>query len=234
MSRTTEFPGRWLAVDPRARDGAQVSAFEAAADALLITGPARAAASVVAAARACECRARLFCAVSPVDSAALDDDLDALGQTPPDGVILSACRGRAEIQQLSIRLALYEARAGMEHGSIAVIASVAQTPDAVFGLAGLVGASRRLVGLALDPASLPRAMGGGFRSDSVAVATACSLVAFAAAAAGVPGLVFAPALAAGEFEAFCAAMRAEGFTGVIADDADQLSRIAAIFRRDLS
>jgi citrate lyase subunit beta/citryl-CoA lyase len=218
----TEFPGRWLAVDPCARDAAQARAFEADADALVIAGPARAAAAVVAAARARGCRARLFCAVSPADSAALHEDLEALGQTPPDGVILSACRGRVDVQQLSIRLALCEARAGLEDGSIEIIASVAQTPDAIFGLAGLAGASRRLVGLAFDPGFLPRAMGGGIRPDGAAVAAARSLVAFAAAAAGVPGLVFAPSLAAGEFEAFCAAMRAEGFAGVIADDADQL------------
>ena len=120
-------------------------------------------------------------------------------------------------------------------GSATLVAALVADPsDTTQPFAGLAGASRRLVGLALDPASLPRVMGGGLRLDSAAVATARSLVAFAAAAAGVPGLVFAPAVAAGEVEAFCAAMRAEGFTGVIADDADQLSRIAAIFLRDLS
>jgi citrate lyase beta subunit len=229
VSRSKELPTRWLSVDPLAGDASRARALEADFDALVFVGPACAAGPVVAAVRACRPGARLFCTVSSADSAALDDDLGALARTPPDGVVLTACRGRADIQQMSIRLALCEAQAGLESGSIGVIASVAQTPDAVFGLAGVAGASRRLAGVALDLAFLPRAMGGGFGADSMAVATARSLVAFAAAAAGVPALVFAGSVPPEALDAFCAQMRSEGFAGAIAGDPDQLTRIAAIF-----
>jgi citrate lyase subunit beta/citryl-CoA lyase len=230
VSRLKEFPLRWLSLDLRAGDASPARALAADFDALVLVGPARAAAPVVAAARASRPDACLFCTVSLADSAVLEDELDALVRAPPDGVVLSACRGRADIQQMSTRLALCEARAGFENGRIGVIASVAQTPDAVLGLAGLAGASRRLAGVALDPGLLPRAMGGGFGPDSMAVATARSLVAFAAAAAGVPALVYAQSVPPDALDAFCARMRSEGFTGAITGNPDQWSRIAAIFR----
>lgn len=237
MSRSGAFPRRWLLVDPNALSRSCESALSADVDALIFAGPVREAAPFLAYARNRRPRTRLFCTVASVDATTSRDDLDVLGPTPPDGVLLMACRGRADLQQLSIRLALVEARAGVAAGSINVIASVAQTPDAIFGLGGLAGASRRLVGLVFDPGAIPRAMGPGFDPEGVTASTARSLVVFAAAAAGVPALVRVPphlADASGEGEAFCIAMRREGFAGAIAAVPDQASRIAAIFGYDPS
>ncbi len=235
MSRHCVFPRRWLVVSPDASARSRAAVRNAEVDALIVAGPVRDAAPFLASAREYGARARLFCAVPSGDMATPDDDLDVLGATPPDGVLLMSCRGRADLQQVSIRLALVEARAGVEAGSIKIIASVAQTPDAVFGLGGLAGASRRLAGLVFDPGALPRAMGPGFDPSGAAAGTARGLVVFAAAAAGVPALVVIPphlAAASGAFEAFCVSMRGEGFAGAIGADPDQTSRIAAIFGCD--
>ena len=235
MSWTGAFPRRWLAVDTGGPERLRAGALAADVDALIVVGPVREAAPFIAFARDRSPRRRLFCAVASVGVASRDDDFDAFGATPPDGVLLTACRGRADLQQLSVRLAVAEARAGIESGRIVILASVAQTPDAIFGLGGLMGASRRLAGLVFDPAALPRAMGSGFDPGGMAAGAARSLVVFAAAAAGVPALVLVPphpATSVAGFDTFCVSMRGEGFAGVIAVAPDQARRSAAIFGRD--
>jgi citrate lyase subunit beta/citryl-CoA lyase len=160
-------------------------------EALLLRHSARGAApdprkmrDFIRAARAADDRPKLFAQVAPVESSRLDDELDALIGTRPDGVFLEACRGRADVQQLSARLGVKEAEAGIAAGATAIYAFVAQTPASVFALGGYAGASRRLAGLALDDAPLP----GGQEMRAVARA----LVVLGAAAAGVPAFSVAP------------------------------------------
>jgi len=128
--------------------------------------------------------ARILVAVSPVDSPALDAELDALAPDLPDGVVLADCRGRADLQRLSVKLAVREAQMNQSDGAVRILAMVGQSASGALALPNLAGGSRRLAGLAYDPCALAQAIGVLPTTSTLRMAR--SQVVFAAAAAGVP------------------------------------------------
>ena len=164
---------------------------------------------------------RVFVQVAPVTSEILEADLDALAGAMPEGVFLEGCAGRAHVQQLSVKLAVREAAAGLGAGVTRIVALAAQAPAGVFALGGYRDASSRLAALALDETPLP---GGAQAWLSVR-----GLLALGAAAAGCAALDFAPALEGDALSAFCRQARREGFSGMLTRDFAQIGGIEAAF-----
>lgn len=128
--------------------------------------------------------ARIFVAVSSADSAALDAELDRLAPDLPEGVVLADCRGRADLQRLSVKLAVREARANHTDGAVRILAMVGQSAAGALALPDLAGGARRLAGLVYDPCALARSI--DVQPATSTVRMAWSQVVVAAAAAGVP------------------------------------------------
>ena len=111
-------------------------------------GARRAAVRFLQAARAQNPRPRLFVRVNALDDPAIDDDLDAIMPSAPDGIVLPKCLGGASIQHLGVKLALHEARNNLTDGATRIIAIATETARALFGMDSYVDCSARLEGLA--------------------------------------------------------------------------------------
>ncbi len=172
--------------------------------------------------------AGIFVAVSSADSVALDAELDAFGSDLPDGVALADCRGRADLQRLSIKLAVREALANSPEGAVRILAMAGQSAAGVLALPALAGGPSRLFGLAWDPGVLAQAI--EVDPAAATLKMAASQLVFAAAAARVPAFF---ALSAQQDDATltrrCAHVRRAGYGGVILKTPAQF----AIVRHDL-
>ena len=176
----------------------------------------------------------VFVAIPAADDDALDAELDVLGADLPDGVFLSDCRSRADLQQVSAKLALREALAGQPDGSVRIVAMAAQSPAGALTLSELAGAFRRLAGLVFDPGAL--ACAARLDPAAPALAAAESQVIFAAAAAGVPAFFVPPPQEDAERKAErCAQARRAGYDGMVVQTPAQYvavrARLAMIDKR---
>ncbi len=115
------------------------------------------------------------------------DDVSAVLSGRPDAVLVSDCRGLADIDRVAARLAVAEAEHGLDDGAIGIVASVA---DGLEGLAALVGcasfaaATPRLKALTWNAERLAAAVG-----EPKEVATLVrGLFLAAARTAGLPAL----------------------------------------------
>ncbi|MGJ0509668.1 MAG: aldolase/citrate lyase family protein [Methylocystis sp.] len=166
-------------------------------------------------------RPRLLVEIAPLRDPAAEEELAALVIPGLDGVMLGGCEGRADVQQLSVRLSALEAAADMPAGAVKIIALAAQTPAGVFALTGYAGASSRLAALAMDETPLP----GG----AAARATARTLLALAAAASGARALDAAPPARGSALEEACRAIRRDGFCGLMTASAGDIPVINRAF-----
>ena len=160
-------------------------------------------------------RVGIFVAISSADSPELDAELDMLGPDLPDGVLLADCRGRADLQHLSVKLSVREALANRPEGAVRILALAGQSPAGVLALSDLPGGTRRLAGLLWDPAALAQAI--DIAPEASTVKMAGSQVVFAAAAAGVPAFFVASPLQDDDATLVrrCAQARRAGFAGAV-------------------
>ena len=77
----------------------------------------------------------LFVRVNALDSAGLQDDLDAVVPARPYGIVLPKCRSAEDVRALDGMLSVREARAGLEAGAIRILPIVTETAGSLFGLA---------------------------------------------------------------------------------------------------
>ncbi len=166
-------------------------------------------------------RPRLLVEIAPMRDTNAQDDLAGLVIAGLDGVVMQACEGRADVQQLSQRLAVLEAAADLPAGSVKIIALAAQTPVGVFALGDYRGASSRLAALAMDETPLP----GG----AAARTAARTLLALGAAAAGALALDISPSTRGNALEDACRAIRREGFSGLMTASAGEIPVINRAF-----
>ncbi len=172
--------------------------------------------------------------VAPLSSSETDRDLDAIVAAAPCAVLLPRARGRASVQQLSVKLALREVICGLEDGATGIIAMV-DSAAALLSLSSFCGASARLIGLAWDAEALGAEIGAETARDGGAFAgpfrLAREMTLFAAAAGGVAAIdtafAVAPDDAATEAEALAA--RRAGFAAKFAIDPSQAKIINAAF-----
>ncbi|PDT46181.1 aldolase [Sinorhizobium fredii] len=76
-----------------------------------------------------------------------------------DGVVLTACRGPADIQKLDVMLKVAEAAAGIPQGRTALLAEYATVAESVLSPHAMVGVSPRLSALIFDASALAEACG---------------------------------------------------------------------------
>ena len=88
-----------------------------------------------------------------------EDELAALIGNGFDGIVLSGCRGPADIQRLDVLLRVAEAAAGKAEGRTVILAEYATTPESVLSPHSLAGASPRLSALIFDASALAEACG---------------------------------------------------------------------------
>ena len=180
----------------------------------------------------------LYGRIPNLHDASADACLDKAMALQPDGIVLAARNG-ADVEQLSIRLAVREAELGIEHGVTKILAAVPATAAAIFGLNSLAGASARLAGLAFARQDLEQALGIAPETVSEDMALRSPIVSarhfmlFAAKAAKVPAFD-APSPAsidAAKLRDICEASRREGFSGQLALAENQVAILNAAYAR---
>ena len=126
--------------------------------------------------------ARLFVRINPLDSAFCDDDLAALRDTPPAGIVLPKAEGATDVRRL---LALLP--------SVPVLPIATETAAAMFTLGTYRDVAADLPGLTWGAEDLPAAIGAttsreGDGDYSAPYQLARSLTLFGAHAAGVAAI----------------------------------------------
>jgi len=177
-------------------------------------------------AREAQAPSRLLVRLPGLDDPSFDLALERLRPTAPDGVVLQAAEGAASVQQLSSRLAVFEAEADAADGATRIVAELS-TPAGFLSSASLARSSRRLEALLFGRAALASALGAD--ESSIPVGNARALLVLAAAAAGMRALD-APCRDPERLEAECLAARRDGFFGKCAAsevDIDVIERVLA-------
>lgn len=211
------------------------------ADALLIdlAGPPigrndgiAAAAAFLVRMRARVSRPLLLVRIPPIDDGSTDAELDALLPARPDGILLSGCRDGAAVQRLAVKIAVREAEGGLPEGATAILADAGSSASGLLAPRGFRGASPRLTALTWDAARLAGDCGaepGAFADDAGPATTVRTLLALAAAAAGLAAIDTASRARGEAFARECAAARRLGFAGKIACEAGQVAVVNSVF-----
>ncbi|AMN47886.1 citrate lyase [Steroidobacter denitrificans] len=172
----------------------------------------------------------LFVRVNPLDSGLVDEDLEALCDARPDGIMLPKAEGGASVAALDARLTSLGWTDGM------ILPITAETPSAIFSLGSYRGSSTRLCGLTWGAEDLPASIGAiSARQEdgrySAPYELARSLTLFAAHAAGVAAIeTVYPAFRDPEgLAAYAQRGRRDGFTGMMAIHPSQIEIINAAF-----
>ena len=166
----------------------------------------------------------LFVRVNPLDSPFIDDDLAALADAHPDGLVLPKAEGAVDIQRLTTRLAL------------PILPVATETPAAIFQLGSYAQARDHLAGLTWGAEDLPAAIGASTAREADGsyaepYRLARSLTLFGAHAAGVPAIetVYPDLRDLDGLAAYAARGRRDGFTGMMAIHPTQVPVINAAF-----
>ena len=110
-------------------------------------------------------RERLWVRINALDGPDALADLAAIMPARPGGIMLPKARGRRDVEQLDHYLSAFEATAGTEPGSTAVIALVTETAEAMFTTGDYRGAPR-LVAMTWGAEDLADALGASDNRDA--------------------------------------------------------------------
>lgn len=145
--------------------------------------------------RPCRSRAaQLWVRINPLDSGLALDDLVAVVQAAPDGLMLPKCDGPADVLRLSHYLDALEAQAGIAPGSVRILPVATETAAAPFTLGDYRGAGlERLLGLTWGAEDLATAIGASTNLDehggwALTYRTVRTLTLLGAKAAGVQAI----------------------------------------------
>ncbi|MFN3501748.1 MAG: HpcH/HpaI aldolase/citrate lyase family protein [Allorhizobium sp.] len=157
-------------------------------------------------------RIPLLVRINPLDSGLLDDDLAAILEVPPHGLVLPKAEGASSVEALSAKAP-----------GIPILPIATETPAAIFQLGSYTSVTDRLVGLTWGAEDLPAAIGALGARDETGRYTAPyelarSLTLFGAHAAGVAAIeTVYPALADPDgLAAYTRRARFDGFNGMMA------------------
>ena len=202
---------------------AEISKLESAAkgrvDALWLEGSPSAAAEWLNMARRRPLAPKVYIRLGRFE-AAIEEDLNELMPAAPDGIVLPL-RNSAEVEHLSVKLAVREAELGIDDGATQIIGLIA-SPAAIFHLASFAISSPRLVALGFATDDFATALGASnLESSSIAVARDLTLL--AAKAAGVAAFLIADQ--AENLAATYRAAKHDGFDGLVTSD---IAAVAAL------
>jgi len=224
--------------DEASLEAALTSGADAVVVDLAVAPPARAAARAQAARLLKETRGRdggptFLVRVNPLGDGETDLDLDAVMPGAPVAIVLPRVLGAPSIQQLSVKLAVREARLDLEDGATRIVA-VADAAEGVLRLPACAGASARLVGIAWDAEALRHDAGaqacghssGGYVGP---LRLARDMTVLAAAAAGVAAIDTALHGGGEVFRREAFAARRDGFKARFVVDAEQATIVNKVF-----
>ena len=168
--------------------------------------------------------AHLFVRVNPIDSGYFEDDLAAILDAKPDGLVLPKAEGAASVRHLA-------GRAG-----VPILPIATETPAAVFRMGEYSEVADKLAGITWGAEDLPAAIGAAASRDGQGdylppYQLARSLTLFAAAAAGVEPIetVYPNIQDLDGLQRIAEAAARDGFTGMMAIHPSQVPVINAAF-----
>lgn len=178
----------------------------------------------------------LIIRVNPLSSQMTEDDLSAIMASRPDGILLPKSESGADVQQLSVMMAVHEAEAGIDEGKTDIHALVTETALGTLNAASYVDASPRLRSLSWGAEDLSADLGVETNRDDAGHYTdlfrfARTVTVFGAAAAGISAVdtVFVDYRDQDGLEAECRAATRDGFVGKMAIHPGQIEPINRIF-----
>lgn len=181
-------------------------------------------------------KAIIYVRVNDLTTGLTDDDLAAVVRSKPDGVMLPKSNSGQDIQQLSAKLRVQEARAGLADGAIRILPIITETAAGVLAAASYAGASNRLSGLTWGAEDLSAAIGArtardadGRYTDVFRLARTMTLLAASAAEVAAVDTVFPNFSDMAAFEAECLEAERDGFTAKMAIHPAQVPVINAAF-----
>jgi citrate lyase subunit beta/citryl-CoA lyase len=168
---------------------------------------------------------RLWARINPLGSGLGADDCRDLVGPGLAGVFLPYVQSAQDLRDLAVVLRQHELGAGVEPGSVLVVA-VIETALGVLKLRDIAEASPRLAGLAIDRAALAQDLDGGVEGFGVkyaagelaVVARAHGLAAVEASAAGAPGQA-----------SDLSKVRSDGFSAAVVREAAEAAVANALF-----
>jgi len=174
--------------------------------------------------------------VNPLSSGLTEDDLGAIIAARPDGVLLPKSERGADIQQLSAMMAVHEAEAGLEEGTIGIHALVTETALGTLNAASYVNVSTRLRSLSWGAEDLSADLAvetnrdaTGRYTDLFRYARTVTLLGAAAADVAAVDTVFVDFRDLAGLEAECRAAVRDGFSGKMAIHPGQVDTINRLF-----
>lgn len=157
-------------------------------------------------------RIPLLVRINPLDSGLLDDDLAAILEVPPHGLVLPKAEGASSVEALSAKAP-----------GIPILPIATETPAAIFQLGSYVSVRDHLLGLTWGAEDLPAAIGALGARDETGRYTAPyeltrSLTLFGAHAAGVAAIetVYSALADTDGLAAYARRARFDGFNGMMA------------------
>jgi citrate lyase subunit beta/citryl-CoA lyase len=181
-------------------------------------------------------RPALLVRVNALGTGLVDDDLDGVMAAAPDIVMLPKSRDRADVQGLSVKIAVREAEHNLPDGATRILPIATETAGAIFGLSSYAGASARLVGLTWGAEDLAAELGaetnrladGGY-TDAFRLARALTLLAARAAEVDPIDTVYPNFRDLDGLRAECEAARRDGFVAKMAIHPAQVPVINDVF-----
>jgi len=174
--------------------------------------------------------------VNALDTNWTDEDLETVISARPDAILLPKARSGADVQDISNRISVLEAEAGLTAGSIKLHALMTETARGLLGAASFSGKSSRLEALAWGAEDLAVDVGASANRDENGVYTdvfrlARTLTLLAAADAGVEPIdtVYTDFRDFDGLDRECRAAVRDGFSGKMAIHPAQVDIINAAF-----
>ncbi|MEO9339008.1 CoA ester lyase [Mesorhizobium sp. SB112] len=165
----------------------------------------------------------VYVRVNDLSTGLTDDDLAALVPARPDGIMLPKSNSGEDVQHLSTKLRVYEAKNGLPDGAIRIIPIITETAGGVFGAQTYRDKSPRLAGLTWGAEDLSAAIGAratrddkGRYTDVFRLARAVTILAAANADVAAIDTVFPNFRDMDGFAAECRAAERDGFTAKMA------------------
>lgn len=182
-------------------------------------------------------KVQLWVRINPFDSGLTEQDVAAIIEHAPDGIMQPKINGPECVRRLSDMLDKGEAPNNVVPGSIKILPVATETPIAPFRLGDFAGAGlARIVGLTWGAEDLSSAMGASTNLGedgkwAFTYQLVRSLTLMAAHAAGVPAIetLYVDFLDDEGLRASCRAARAEGWSGRIAIHPAQVAGINESF-----
>jgi len=181
-------------------------------------------------------RPRLLVRINGLDTGMTDADLDAIVAGRPDAVVFPKAEGGATVTHLDAKLTAREAIAGLNDGSIKILAQGVESAAGLFLAGTFRDASARLIGLTWGPEDLSAELGAEANREADGTLTepyrlARSMCLYGAAAAKVPAIetVYVDFRNSEGLRRDTQAARRDGFTGRLAIHPAQVPVINEVF-----